>query len=383
MKIFNIVAIAALVVTGSAMAAEEDAAKPKVDATKTEADAIKPKVDAIKPKVDAIKPKVDAIKPKVDAIKPKVDAIKPKVDAIKPEVDATKPKADATKPEADAIKPKADAIKPEMDATKPKADATKTEEPLALVGMPVHTSGKVVKMCAIQLVGVESPHVLVKIETEKGATDIVDLGTAADLKSNKIEVCVGTQLWVSGRIGRINDRELIVAEALSESKFISITRTTSLNEESERYAATRGAGQDGAPAADGKASTVDANMAVRVVDGTVISTQKLHLEGEPEAHTMAKLQTELGIVIVDLGLASEIPEVDLSVGQPVAVTGFVGHCNDKPIIVADMVGNLSIIKRQLDAKVVPAVNENPIEENPVDENPVDENPVDENPVEEE
>lgn len=248
--------------------------------------------------------------------------------------------------------------------------AAKAEEPLALVGMPVHTSGKVVKTCAVQLVGIESPHVLVKIETEQGDMDIVDLGTEAHLKSNGIEVCEGKQLWVSGRIGRINDKELIVAEALSETKFISITRATPLSEESERHATARGAGKDAAPVAgkdatpgaDGKASTIDTGMTVRIIDGRVISTQKLKFEGEPEEHTLAKIQTELGIVVVDLGEASAIPKVDLNEGQLIAVTGFVGHLNEKPIIVADMVGNLSLIRRQLDAKVVPAVNENPVEQ---------------------
>jgi hypothetical protein len=136
-----------------------------------------------------------------------------------------------------------------------------------------------------------------------------------------------------------------------------------LSQESEKHAAARGAGKDAAPGADGKdgkPSTIDTGMEVRIVDGTVINTQKLKFEGETEAHTMAKLQTELGIVVVDLGSTDAMPKVDLSAGQALAVTGFVGHCNDKPIIVADMVGNLSTIKRPVDAKVIPAVNKDPV-----------------------
>lgn len=243
--------------------------------------------------------------------------------------------------------------------------AAKEGDQAAQIGLLVQTSGKIVKSHSVQLVDIESPHVLVKIQTEQGDTDIVDLGTAADLKTNGIDASEGKQLWVSGRIGRINDKELIVAENLSESKFVMITRTVPLLQESEKHAAARGAGKDVAPGAegkDGKPSTIDTGMEVRIVDGKVISTQKLKFEGEPEAHTLAKIQTELGIVVVDLGAASAIPKVDLSEGQPIAVTGFVGHCNEKPIIVADMVGNLSTIKRQLEAKVVPAVNENPVEQ---------------------
>ena len=39
-------------------------------------------------------------------------------------------------------------------------------------------------------------------------------------------------------------------------------------------------------------------MQVRTVEGTVIHTRDIKIEGEPEEHVLAKLQTEGGIVVV-------------------------------------------------------------------------------------
>lgn len=246
--------------------------------------------------------------------------------------------------------------------------ADHVEEQPEKVGTPMQTSGKIVSMHACKLVGVTDPHVLVKIQTEDGDTDIVDLGTAADLKSSGIEAREGQCLWVSGRIGRINDKELLVAENLSESKLVTIVRTAPLREETEKHAAARGEDKDAATARDSKdvasakydkdvasakdgkeAKTVnvDAGMQVRTVEGAVIHTRNLKIEGEAEEHVFCKLQTEDGIVVVDLGNKTALPKVDLSEGQAVAVTGFVGHCNTKPIIVADSVGNMSSIKNEV------------------------------------
>jgi hypothetical protein len=256
----------------------------------------------------------------------------------------------------------ADEIKPV--AHQPTA-AGQNEESPANVGTPTQTSGKVTSMHTLKMVGSSDAHVLVKIQTEQGDMDIADLGTEDDLKSNGIAPHEGQQLWVSGRVGRINDKELIIAENLSESKMITITRTAPLREESEKHAAARTDGKDAAaPAKDGKSpktETVDAGMQMRSVDGTVIHTRNIKIEGEPEEHVLAKLQTESGIVVVDLGLKSALPKVDLSEGQWIAATGIVGHVNDKPIIVADGVGNLSGIQHA-DGKDAPEAARKPVPE---------------------
>jgi hypothetical protein len=251
------------------------------------------------------------------------------------------------------------------DSAKPLAPAVAAghvDDQAAKVGTRTETSGKVVSTHTVQLVGMSDAHVLVKIQTEDGATDIADLGSAADLKSNGIEPREGQQLWVSGRVGRINDKDLLVAESLSESKLVTIFRTAPLREESEKHAAARTDGKDAATGTDGKAAktvAVDSGMQVRTVEGTVIHTRNVKLEGDTEEHVFAKLQTESGIVVLDLGGAAALPKVDLSEGQLVAATGFVGHCNSKPIIVADSIGNLSSIKRPAGATAAPAAATNP------------------------
>ncbi|HEY3319258.1 MAG TPA: hypothetical protein VGP72_02135 [Planctomycetota bacterium] len=237
------------------------------------------------------------------------------------------------------------------------AAAGQARDQAVQVGLPTQTSGKVVSLHTVKLVGMPDAHVLVKIQGEDGEMDIADLGTAADLKSNGIEPREGQQLWVIGRVGKINDKALIVAEHLSESKLVTIVRTAPLREESEKHAAARTEGKDSVSGKDGTAAktvSLDADMQVRTVEGTVIHTRKVKIEGELEEHLFAKLQTESGIVVLDLGAATTLPKVDLGEGQLVAATGFVAHLNSKPIIVADSIGNLSSIQRVAVGAVVPA-----------------------------
>jgi len=243
------------------------------------------------------------------------------------------------------------------DTAKPYAPAVaagQVDNQALQVGARTETSGKVVSLHTCQLVGMSDPHLLVKIKTEEGELDIADLGSAADLKSDGIEPKEGQQLWISGKVGKINDKPLIVAENLSESKLVTIARTAPLREESEKHAAARSEGKDAASGKDAKTEKVDAGMQVRTIEGTVIHTRNLKIEGEPEEHVLVKLQTESGIVVVDLGTTTTTPKVNLSEGQVLAATGFVGHMNNKPIIVADYVGNLSSIQRPAKGEAAPA-----------------------------
>lgn len=216
------------------------------------------------------------------------------------------------------------------------------------VGAPAQTSGKVIATHTCKMVGLADPHIMVKVLTETGETDIVDLGSAEDLKSGGFEPREGQQLWVSGRVGTINDKKLLVAESLSESKLITIERTTLLREESQLHEAARKEARDAAAVKEAEkpgSAGIGSDLPVRVVEGTVIHTCKVAIDGQQEGHLLCKLKTEGGIVVVDLGVSGAIPKVDLSEGQWVVATGFVGDLNDKPIIVADSVGNLRSIKR--------------------------------------
>jgi len=255
------------------------------------------------------------------------------------------------------------------------------------IGTPVETSGKIVSVHSCPMVGVPAPHMVVKIETEQGDTDIVDLGSAEELKTNGFEPKEGKQVWVDGRVGKINDKFLIVAERLTESKLMQISRTDGLTEETVKHANAGQAGKDGAavPVAndrkdvnpsqvreehkdgtagqvvndrneanqgktnnDGRApqapktETVAANQTPRTVEGTVMQTRRVRIEGEAEEHVLAKLQTQSGVAVVDLGVNASIPAaVGICEGRMLSVTGVVGQLNGKPIIVSSSVSNTS------------------------------------------
>ena len=226
------------------------------------------------------------------------------------------------------------------------------------VGSSAEAFGKITSLHNASLVGVTDPHVIVKLTSDQGDIDIVDLGSAADLKQNGLEPKEGQQLWVEGKVGRINDKPLVFAEHISESPLVAINRKSPLREETTKHAEARATSTDECPNAKNaqevkasyatkspKTETIDASMLVRTIEGTVAHSRKVQIEGEAEEHMMAKLQTEDGVAVVDLGLVSALPKVDLSEGQAIAVTGYVGKMNDKPIIIADAVGNLNNIQR--------------------------------------
>jgi hypothetical protein len=251
---------------------------------------------------------------------------------------------------------------------KPAETGTQAAQEAAPVGTPVYTSGKVTSMHSVPLVGIETPHILVKLQTEQGDTEVVDLGSAAELKRNGIEPKQGQQLWVDGQVGQINGKFLIVAEILSENKMMFIKQETPLSEESVKHA---NAGKDGhdvnavtsktAPETkDGrephaaKTETVNAGEGERTVTGTVIHTLHVKIEGEADEHVLAKLQTSTGIAVVDLGTCPAMPNtVSLVEGQTVVTTGSVGQLNGKPIIVANSVGNTSSAQRPVVHGAVP------------------------------
>lgn len=252
---------------------------------------------------------------------------------------------------------------------KPTPDSAQAEQDGAPVGSPVQTAGKVISTHSCPMVGVDAPHMLVKIETEKGDTDIVDLGSTAELKTNGIEPKEGQKLWVDGRVGKVNDKFLIVAERLSESKLVTIARTSPLREETVKHAEARteGSGAQETKVSDAKdpkapkTMSVDAGQQIRTVEGTVLRSRKVNIEGENGEHVIVKLQTENGTAVVDLGLCSAMPNlVDITDGKSIAATGYVGQLNGKPIILADSVGNLSRIQRTDSTEAIPTSNPAPI-----------------------
>ena len=229
------------------------------------------------------------------------------------------------------------------------------------VGAKAQVFGKVIGLHNCNMVGMKDPHVLVKLESAPGDVEIVDLGSIMELKASGIEPREGQQLWVDGKVGKINDKLLVVAEIISESKLVMVSRHAPLTEETTKHADSRnaeaGASATAADSKDPKApktETVDAGQQAITIEGTVLHTRHLKIEGQADEHMFAKIQTASGIAVLDLGSCDKVPKtVDLSEGKAIAASGVVGHVNGKPIILADSVGNLSNIQRAAVAEIAP------------------------------
>lgn len=239
----------------------------------------------------------------------------------------------------------------DKEADKPKGDASANDE--SQLGMRAEASGKITGVREVDMVAAGEKHTIIKLLGDDGETDIVDLGSAEELSKGGIDPKEGGSLFVHGRIGKLNDRMVLVAESVSNTKMLKLARQSSLREETQKHAEQRGATGAAAPsAADATASdkniapkkvSVDAGMQSRTVDGIVKGTRKVKVENDTEEHMLVKVQTESGIAVVDLGPISRLPQVDLSEGKKIAASGMVGKMNDRPMIFADSIGNLSDI----------------------------------------
>lgn len=236
-------------------------------------------------------------------------------------------------------------------ADKPQGDASDNDE--SQLGMRAEASGKITGVREVEMVNKDDKHMIIKLLGDDGETDIVDLGAADELKAGGIDPKEGSSLFVHGRIGKLNDRMVLVAESVSNTKMLKLSRHSGLREETQKHAEKRGATGEGAATADAPAEgnakniapkkvSVDAGMQSRTVDGVILGSRKVKVENDEE-HQLVKIQTEGGVAVVDLGPVSKMPQVDLTDGKLIAASGMVGKMNDRPIIFADSVGNLTSI----------------------------------------
>jgi hypothetical protein len=250
------------------------------------------------------------------------------------------------------------------DATAPVAHPVEQD---IQIGATASVFGKVISLHNCSMVGMTEQHVLAKLESAPGDVEIVDMGTVGELKSDGIEPKQGQQFWIEGRVGAINSKPLVIAERVSESKIVIITRQAPLREETTKHAEAQHNQQVDAgslplttDAKDPKApktETADAGEKVLLIAGNVIHTRHVSIEGESFQHVLAKVQTENGIVVLDLGTCSTLPaNVDISDGRAIAASGVVGHLNGKPVLLAESVGNLTGIQRPNEPEVIPTGN---------------------------
>jgi len=224
--------------------------------------------------------------------------------------------------------------------------ATPVSQSADAIGSHVSFAGKVVSTHEASIVGVDTPHLIVKLQSDQDELEIVDMGSADELKAGGIEPKEGQQLWVTGHLGRINDKPVVFAQCVSEAKLVAIRHKAPLNEETVKHAdAHKGDLDQKLATGDVKPVSANHDQALQTVEGTVIHSKEMKLDGEAEAHTFAKLQTDAGVVVVDLGNKAALTKIDLSEKQWIVVTGYSGHLNDKPVIYADAVGNMTSIPR--------------------------------------
>lgn len=254
---------------------------------------------------------------------------------------------------------------------KPVPTSAQAEQEGAPMGSPVQTAGKITSIhCCSLMGGATAAHTMVKIQTDEGDTDIVDLGSTELLKKNGLEPKEGMKLWIDGQVGQINDRFIIVAERISESRLVQVTRAINdSNATQARYDGKETGGKEaGADLKNVKVSndpgakvqTVDAGQQVRTVEGKIIGTRKVKIEGVNEEHVIAKIETDSGIAVIDLGSGNMMPKgVTIEDGQSLAATGLIGRLNGKPIILAKTVGNLTAVHRPAMPKTVTPNNAAP------------------------
>ena len=219
------------------------------------------------------------------------------------------------------------------------------------IGTPTQVEGRVLSTHTVELTDPGEAHVLVKLESDQGETRVVDLGAASTLKNSGIDPQVDQELFVDGRAGRMNEKPIVIAERISTAKIVQINRNAPLRTETQKHADNRASNastdntkdmKQGEP----KAETTDPGMPMRTVEGTIMHTRNVAIQGEAEEHVLAKITVAAGgIVVIDLGPRSTLPKVNLDEGQSLAATGVIGRLNEKPIILADSVGNLSSIER--------------------------------------
>jgi hypothetical protein len=107
-------------------------------------------------------------------------------------------------------------------------------------------------------------------------------------------------------------------------------------------------GAEVAEAAPGDAKTEDipTNPRRRALMGKLLETKEISLQGQDAKHVLAKIETPSGhIVIADLGTRQDVKDAKLSAGEQIEVYGVVGRLNNRPLLVAEQMGEVINIKR--------------------------------------
>ena len=95
-----------------------------------------------------------------------------------------------------------------------------------------------------------------------------------------------------------------------------------------------------------KDEDVPNNPRHRAIMGKLVETREIAIQGMDDKHVLAKIETPSGhIVIADLGTRQDVKDAHLTAGEQLEVYGVVGRLNERPLLVAEQMGEVVNIKR--------------------------------------
>lgn len=202
--------------------------------------------------------------------------------------------------------------------------------------------GHLSSITAMQLPGQDQPHLIARLHTEDGRTIPVDLGRRLDLSGMRQQVDVAQPFQVSGRVQRINDRQVLFADSVQVGqRSFQIDRSQQARQgqfqqlRAQQQQARQQQGQQQRrqqQTTDGIDETAPWSQEFQA---TVKDLRRVNLPGEGR-HLLAWVETEPGVnTVVDLGRPQNLRELQLQQGDQIQFSGQLGNLNGEPVIYAN------------------------------------------------
>lgn len=222
----------------------------------------------------------------------------------------------------------------------------------------------------VRIQGEQDKHVLGKLRTRDGRTLVVDLGTQKDLKG--VTLRRNQPLAVQGKVGRINQRPVLMAEKIrgtpQPEATLTIVRVIPLDRQAIQAMSRQQGGQQSARQQfQRQQQTGQQPMAQRqqnlrqfrntpgtvgaLIEGELVDLRLVRVQGHPHRHLLAKVQNDQDqTTVIDLGPSDnkDLQDVNLKKGEIIAAVGEFGRINNRPVLVATHVSDLVTIDREFD-----------------------------------
>lgn len=174
---------------------------------------------------------------------------------------------------------------------------------------PTTLRGWVAATHSVNLQGLPDRYTVVRLELQNGRTAVVNLGPERDLRELGIEE--GKPISVRGRVGTINDRDVLMAEALRVGD-----RTYRINLPKD----------------------TEPRAGETTLRGRIADVGRVTLAGQQRQHTLARLRLQNDrTAVVNFGPGAAFERMNLQRGDRVVIAGRRGAINDRPILMASEV----------------------------------------------